>query len=141
MFPLSPFTFLDPQVSFQLPRKFDFAAYIDTEQELWAFFPETAGKRVNFCQLGLTARLYAEVPDHRQPLQIDETYFLMPCEDGTMRPLRMRTERILTLEEFRTTHLTAMRMMNSLSATGTLMDAVHRQVLGPELLAESSEES
>src|SRR5271165_6702264 len=60
---VSSFTFLDPEVSYPLPDSFDFEEYIDTERELWAFFPETVGKRVNFCQLGLTARLYAEVPE------------------------------------------------------------------------------
>ena len=27
---------------------------------MWALFPETEGKRVNFCQLGLTARIFIE---------------------------------------------------------------------------------
>lgn len=134
---MSSFNFLDPQSSFPLPETFDFEGYIDTERELWAFFPETAGKRVNFCQLGLTAQLYAETPDSGEPVQNDETYFLMPCEDFTLRPVRMRSARILTLEEFRMTHLTSVRMMDKLSGTGRLMDEVHRQVLGPAILAES----
>jgi hypothetical protein len=135
---VSSFTFLDPEISWPLPHSFDFEGYIDTERELWAFFPETSGRRVNFCQLGLTARLFAEVPETRGPLHDDETYFLMPCDDGAMRPVRMRTERALTLEEFRMTHLTALRMMNKLSSTGKLMDEVHRQVLGPEIVADGS---
>ena len=136
---MSPFIFLDPLISFRLPQAFDFEGYIDTERELWAFFPETTGKRANFCQLGLTARLYVEVPDHHEPLNTDETYFLMPCEDGMLRPIRMRSERILTLEEFRMTHLTSIRMMSKLSGTGKVLDEVHRQVLGPEIIAESSQ--
>jgi hypothetical protein len=133
---VSSFTFLDPEVSYPLPESFDFEAYIDTERELWAFFPETEGKRVNFCQLGLTARLYAEVPETGMPVQNDETYFLMPCEDTTMRPIRMQSARILTLDEFRMTRLTSLRMMDKLSGTGRLMNEVQRQVLGPEILAE-----
>jgi len=133
---VSSFTFLDPEISFPLPDSFDFEGYIDTERELWAFFPETVGKRVNFCQLGLTARLYAEVPETRMPVQNDETYFLMPCEDAKMRPIRMQSARILTLDEFRMARLTSLRMMSKLSGTGRLMNEVHRQVLGPEILAE-----
>ncbi len=135
---MSSFTFLDPAASFPLPRAFDFNAYIDTERELWAFFPETAGQRGNFCQLGLSARLYTEVPESEAPLGCDETYFLMPCEDWTIRPVRMRGERNLTLEEFRVSHMTSLRMMETLSGTGGLLAEVHLQVLGQELLDESS---
>jgi hypothetical protein len=131
-----PSPFLDPASSFPLPKKFDFDGYIDAERELWAFFPEAAGKRVNFCQLGLTARLYVEVPENSRGLDSDETYFLMPCADGMMRPLRMRSTRALTLEEFRMTHLTSIRIGEKLSATGRLMDEVHLQILGPEIVAE-----
>jgi hypothetical protein len=123
-------------MSWPLPKSFDFDGYIGVEQELWAFFPETIGKRVNFCQLGLTARLFAEAVETREPLTENETYFLMPCEDGTMRPVRMRSERALTLEEYRMTHLTARRIMDRLSGTGRLMDEVHRHVLGPEIIAQ-----
>ena len=128
--------FLDPKVSFRLPASFDFDSYIDTERELWALFPETEGKRVNFCQVGLSAMLYTEVPDDSSGLLANETYFLMPCADSTLRPIRMRSERRLTLDEFRMTHITAVRLMEKLSGTGRIMDAVHMQVLGPELLAE-----
>jgi hypothetical protein len=133
---VSPLSFLDPQSSFRLPANFDFEGYIDAERELWALFPETTGKRVNFCQLGLTATLYAEVADPFTPLSADETYFLMPCADINLRPVRMRAERPLTLEEFRMTHITAMRMMEKLSGTGRVMDEVHLLVLGPTVLAE-----
>jgi len=136
---LSPSSFLDRDSSFRLPANFDFSGYIDAERELWALFPETTSKRVNFCQLGLTATLFAEVPDAGSPLESNETYFLMPCEDLNLRPVRMRAERGLTLEEFRMTHITAMRMMDKLSGTGRVMDEVHLRVLGSALLAESSE--
>jgi len=123
-------------MSWPLPKSFDFGEYIGVEQELWAFFPETTGKRVNFCQLGLTAKLFAEVMETREPLRENETYFLMPCDDGRMRPVRMRSERALTLEEYRMTHLTAIRIMERLSGTGRLMDEIHRHVLGPEIIAQ-----
>src|SRR5882762_6155274 len=102
---LSAFAFLDPTCRYALPATFDFQGYIETEQELWALFPETEGKRVNFCQLGLTASLYVEVPDDRSDLKLGETYFLMPCPDRTMRPLRMRFLRRLKLDEYRMSHL------------------------------------
>jgi hypothetical protein len=137
---VSSFAFLDPEVTYKLSQDFDFQGYIDVERELWAFFPETAGKRVNYCQLGLSARLYAEIPDERNPLQADETYFLMPCEDRTLRPVRMKSERILTLDEFRMSHLTSMRMSHKLFGLGRLMDEVNREVLGPEIVAEISQQ-
>src|SRR4051812_35246504 len=128
-------------MSWPLPRAFDFDDYIDVERELWAFFPETTGRRVNFCQLGLTAKLFAEVDETREPLTDNETYFLMPCGDGTLRPVRMRSERALTLDEYRMTHLTAIRMMHKLAVTGRLMDEVHRHVLGPEIIAQGMQEN
>ena len=88
---MSAYAFLDPRCKYALPLSFDYAGYIDTERELWALFPETYGKRVNFCQLGLTASLYIEAPDDGSELKPAETYFLMPFADHTMRPLRMST--------------------------------------------------
>ena len=137
---MSPLSFLDPHGSFRLPSNFDFEGYIDAERELWALFPETIGRRVNFCQLGLTATLYAEVADSSAPLAADETYFLMPCPDLNLRPIRMRAEHPLTLEEFRMTHITALRMMEKLSGTGRVMDEVHLRVLGPSVLTEGADE-
>jgi hypothetical protein len=134
---VSAFAFLDPRSEYPLPADFDYPAYIDTEQELWALFPETDGKRVNFCQLGLTASLYVEVPDDHSELKAGETYFLMPCPDRTMRPLRMRAIRKLTLLEYRMSHLTALRLGEKLEGTGEIMDEVHLRILGPEIIAES----
>ncbi len=131
------FAFLDPNTAYVLPRSFDFDDYIETEQELWALFPETEGKRVNFCQLGLTAQIYVETADDGSDLAEGETYFLMPCSDRTMRPVRMKPSRRLTLTEFRMTHLTAMKLMGKLEGTGPILDDVHMQVLGPEILGEA----
>ncbi len=128
------YSFLDPTTSFPLPRRFDFGAYIETEREFWALFPETEGKRVNFCQTGLTARVYVESPEDGSALQADETYFLMPCPDSSLRPIRMQSARRLTLQEFRMTHLTAIRLMQQLSGTGRILDHVHMMVLGQEVL-------
>ena len=47
-----------------------------------------------------------------------------------LRPVRMRSERTLTLEDFRMTHLTSIRMMEKLWPTGRLMNEVHRRILG-----------
>ena len=134
---MSAYAFLDPGARYKLPDGFDYAGYIETEQELWALFPETEGKRANFCQLGLTASLYVEVPDDGTDLKPGETYFLMPCPDRTMRPLRMKSTRRLTLGEYRMSHLTAMRMSEKLDGAGEIMDDVHLQILGPEIISEA----
>jgi hypothetical protein len=134
---LSDYSFLHADTSFPLPHRFDFRAYIETEREFWALFPETEGKRVNFSQTGLTAKLYVEVKDDGSALRPEETYFLMPCEDRSLRPVRMESARRLTLAEFRMTHLTAIRLMNQLSGTGRILDQVHLMVLGPEVLEEA----
>ena len=134
---MSVYAFLDPRARYKLPDGFDYSAYIETEQELWALFPETEGKRVNFCQLGLTASLYVEVPDDGGDLGSGETYFLMPWPDRTMRPLRMKQIRRLTLGEYRMSHLTALRMSEKLDGTGEIMDDVHLQILGPEIISET----
>ena len=129
-------SFLDPETSYPLPRKFSFRDYIETENELWALFPETEGKRVNFCQLGLTAQIYVESAAKHPDLAENETYFLMPFADSTMRPLRMRALRRLTLAEYRMSHLTALRLRDKLESAGPVMDEVHLQILGPEILNE-----
>ncbi len=87
---MSDFTFLDPGVSYRLPGSFDYDEYMEIERELWALFPETDGKRVNFIQIGLTAQIFSEIPDDHSELGPDQTYVMMPCADRTMRPLRMK---------------------------------------------------
>ena len=125
--------FLDPGTSFPLPKTFNFQEYIETEQEMWALFPETEGKRVNFCQMGLTAQIFVESPSAGD-LTAEETYFLMPCEDKTLRPVRMQPVRRLTLDEFRMSHITAIRLAEKLSGTGKVMEEIHLRILGPEIV-------
>ncbi len=134
---MSQYSFLNPDTRFPLPPRFDFEAYIDTEREFWALFPETQGRRVNFSQSGLTAKLYVEAAEDGSSLREDETYFLMPCADRSLRPIRMESARRLTLDEFRMTHLTAIRLMNQMTGTGKILDQVHMMVLGPEVLEEA----
>ncbi len=134
---MSAYSFLDPSCHYRLLENFDYPAYIETERELWALFPETQGTRVNFCQLGLTASLYVEAADDGSELKAGETYFLMPFPDRTMRPLRMQVLRKLTLAEYRLSHLTALRMSEQLDGTGEIMDEVHLHILGPEIINES----
>ncbi|HEY1342801.1 MAG TPA: hypothetical protein VGF59_35100 [Bryobacteraceae bacterium] len=100
---------------------------------MWALFPETEGKRVNFCQLGLTAQIFIESANLGD-LKPNETYFLMPCPDRTLRPLRMQAVRRLTLDEFRMSHITAIRLADKLSGTASVMDEIHLRILGPEIL-------
>lgn len=133
---MSAYSFLDPACCFALPRSFDFAGYIEAEREFWALFPETEGKRVNFCQMGLTAQIYVESREDGSELRPDETYFLMPCQDATLKPLRMRASRRLTLDEFRMSHLTALKLIDKLRDTAPVMDEVHLRILGPGIVDE-----
>src|SRR5690349_8245313 len=100
---------------------------------MWALFPETDGKRVNFCQIGLTARIFVESHAAGE-LTADETYFLMPCSDRTLRPIRMKQLRRLTLEEFRMSHITAIRLADKLNGTNRVLEEIHMRILGPEIL-------
>ena len=133
---MSIYAFLDPGSSYPLPPSFDFDEYIETERELWALFPESDGKRVNFVQVGLTATIYTEVFDDGSELQRDETYILMPCSDKSMRPIRMVASRRLTLTEYRMGHLTAIKLMGKVTEAGELMREIGCQILGPEVIEE-----
>jgi hypothetical protein len=134
---VSQYSFIDPRSSYELPATFQFDDYIETERELWALFPETDGKRVNFVQIGLTAQIYAQTPDDRSELKPDETYILMPCEDSTMRPIRMRACRRLTLSEYRMGHMTAIKLIGKVSEAGEVMREIGCQILGEEVLEEA----
>jgi len=130
---VSNYSFLEPGSSYALPKSFNYLDYIETEQEMWALFPETEGKRVNFCQMGLTAYIFVE-SDQLGELASDETYFLMPCPDRMLRPVRMCQVRRLTLDEFRMSHITALRLAEKLTGTGKVMEEIHMRILGPEIL-------
>ena len=133
---MSAYAFIDPNASFSLPNSFNFREYIETERELWALFPETDGKRVNFVQIGLTAQIYVESPSNNGELEANETYILMPCSDRSMRPIRMRAARRLTLSEYRMGHLTAIKLMGRVSEAGEVMRQVGTEILGSEVLEE-----
>jgi hypothetical protein len=130
---VSSYSFIEPDSAYPLPKSFNYSDYIETEQEMWALFPETEGKRVNFCQLGLTAKIYVESPVAGE-LGEDETYFLMPCPDKKLRPIRMKQLRRLTLDEFRMSHITAIRLADKLTGTTRVLQEIHMQILGPEIL-------
>jgi hypothetical protein len=134
---VSDYTFIEPNAAFPLPATFNFDEYIETERELWALFPETDGRRVNFVQIGLTAMIYAEVSDTGTELDLDETYILMPCEDFAMRPIRMRACRRLTLSEYRMGHLTAIKLVGRVNEAGDVMREIGCQILGEEVLSEA----
>ena len=130
---MSSYSFIEPDSAYPLPRSFNYSEYIETEQEMWALFPETEGKRVNFCQLGLTAKIFVE-SERAGDLADDETYFLMPCPDRKLRPVRMRQVRRLTLDEFRMSHITAIRLADKLTGTTRVLEEIHMRILGPEIL-------
>lgn len=132
---MSRFSFLAPAAEYALPRTFSYPEYIETEQEMWALFPETQGKRVNFCQVGLTAMIFVESGNTGE-LAFDETYFLMPCLDRMLRPVRMRAVRRLTRDEFRLSSITAARLAEQLSGTGRVLEEIHLEILGPEVMNE-----
>ena len=134
---MSQYSFIEPNAAFPLPATFNFDEYIETEQELWALFPETDGRRVNFVQVGLTATIYAEVYDDGSELAVDETYILMPCSDYTMRPIRMRGCRRLTLSEYRMGHLTAIKLVGKVNEAGEVMREIGCQILGDEVIQEA----
>ncbi len=133
---MSVYSFVPPGSSYRLPPSFSFDEYIEIEQELWALFPETDGKRVNFVQMGLTAQIFTETADDGSELRPNETYILMPCSDGSMRPLRMESCRRLTLSEYRMGHLTAVKLMGKVTEAGEIMREIGCQILGPEVLEE-----
>lgn len=133
---MSAYAFLDPAASYPLPSSFNYDDYIEAEQELWAIFPETDGKRVNFVQVGLTAQVYTEVFDDGSELQPHETYILMPCPDRTMRPIRMEACRRLTLSEYRMGHLTAVKLVGKISEAGEVMREIGYEILGQEVIDE-----
>lgn len=133
---MSTYAFIDPSSSFTLPNSFNFREYIETERELWALFPETDGKRVNFVQIGLTAQIFVESKETGRELETDETYILMPCADRSMKPIRMRASRRLTLSEYRMGHLTAIKLMGKVSEASEVMRQVGTQILGEEVLEE-----
>jgi len=134
---MNPYTFIQPSAVYRLPASFDFAAYIDTEQELWAFFPETDGHRVNFAQIGLTAWIYCSVPESGAELADNETYIIMPCGDHTMRPIRMRAIRRLTLQEYRMGHLTALKLIGKINEAGEALREIGNEILGEEVIEEA----
>ena len=134
---MSAYTFIEPTASYPLPLSFHYDDYLETERELWALFPETDGKRVNFVQIGLTAMIYAEVPENGSELAIDETYILMPCEDYSLRPIRMRACRRLTLSEYRMGHLTAVKLIGKVNEAGEVMREIGYEILGEEVVAEA----
>ena len=134
---MSEYTFIEPNAAFPLPGTFNYDEYIETEQELWALFPETEGRRVNFVQIGLTAMIYAEVAETGAELARDETYILMPCSDYAMRPIRMQACRRLTLSEYRMGHLTAIKLVGKVNEAGEVMREIGCQILGEEVLSEA----
>ena len=133
---LTGYAFLDPGSYYPLPRAFDYSEYIETERELWALFPETSGRRVNFCQMGLTAQIFMETVEDGSELPADETYFLMPCSDRTLRPVRMKAFRRLTLSEFRMSHMTALKLAGKLEEAARIVDRIHLDIMGPEIARE-----
>ena len=55
----------------------------------------------------------------------------MPCADYTMRPIRMRAVRRLTLSEYRMGHLTAVKLVGKVNEAGEVMrETVYAKLFG-----------
>jgi hypothetical protein len=131
-----PLTLLPTDAAFPLAKSFDYSQYIDSEQELWALFPEVVGKRVNFIQVGLSAFLYAEADDDKTALANDETYVLMPHADNCLRQVRMKCIRRLSLDEYRMSTHTAIRAGSRILSSA--LQEAGELILGDELMADLS---
>ena len=137
---LNSISFVAPGERIPLPATFDYEGYLDSEQELNMLFPEVNGRRANFIQIGLTAAIYVEEPDHGNPLAADETYVLMPDRDSMglcMRPIRMRPIRRMTLGDYRMAHLTAIKLIGRMNEVGKAMNEVGLAILGEEVISEA----
>lgn len=136
---MSKYSLIPPSTVFQLPNTFRMDEYMESERELWALFPESDGLRVNFVQIGLTAWLFVGVPDHSSELADGETYLLLPCPDYTMRSIRMRRCRRLTLSEYRMGQLTAIKLMGRMGEARQVMREIGDRIMGEEVLQEAKE--
>lgn len=137
---LNSISFVPPGQRIPLPASFDYEGYLDTEQELNMLFPEVNGRRANFIQIGLTAAVYAEVPDTSDSLGDNETYVLMPDQDAEgvcLRPIRMRPIRRLTLSDYRMAHFTAIKLIGQVSEISEAMQCVGVAILGDEVINEA----
>ena len=126
---------LPPDSAFELPPAFDYAEYIDCEQELWALFPECTGKRVNLIQAGLSAFIYVEIVSDGTDLANDETYILMPHPDNYLRPIRMKCVRRMSVDEYRLSMYTALKA--SAHAPESTFRHAATVILGEELLTHA----
>jgi hypothetical protein len=133
---MSTCCFLELDSSYELARSFSFDYYIEIERELWALFPETEGKRVNMMQLGLSAGLFVDVVDDGSELTPGECYVLMAYPDSTLKPLRMKMLKFLTLEEYRMCHYTFMKMIGRFDGISAVTEKITVQLLGNEVLDE-----
>jgi hypothetical protein len=88
---------------------------------------------VNFVQTGLSAFLYAEVPNQNAALANDETYILMPHDDRCLRPVRMQCIRRLNLEEYRLSTYTALK--TSVMMLEPAFREAANEIIGEELMA------
>jgi len=91
---------------------------------------------LTFANSAWPAQICVGCSANRGELAESETYFLMPFPDCTLRPMRMTALRRLTLSEYRLSHLTALRLREQLAHAGPVIEEVHLQILGPELLDE-----
>ena len=81
--------------------------------------------------------IYVEAAEDGSELSPNETYILMPCADQTLKPVRMRASRRLTLSEYRMGHLSAVKLSGKLSMASELMQRIGEQILGQEVIEEA----
>lgn len=133
---MSDYSFLPADAFFRAPREFNFDEYIEIEKELWMIFPETEGHRVNFIQFGISALLMIDVADDGSEITTTEAYFVMPCENGDLKPIRMRAIRHLTLDEYRMAAHSSLKLVDILEPLRPVMKNIGRAVTGDEISEE-----
>jgi hypothetical protein len=130
-----PLTLLPTDAAFPLSKSFDYGQYIDSEQELWALFPEVVGSASLSFRLALvSAFLYAEIDDDKPALANDKTYVLMPHVDNCLRQVRMKCIRRLSLDEYRMSTHTAIRAGSPIVSSA--LQEAGELILCEELMAD-----
>ena len=130
----------DPNYFSSTLSTFNFEEYIETERELWALFPETDGKRVNFLQVGLTAQIFAQMADDASEPRLWMKAIRSPqavVEDFMTRPNSAARRRLTPLLEYRMGHLTAIKLIGSERAACGSPREIGCQILGAEVLEEA----
>lgn len=130
-------SFIPINYFFPYPKGFKYSEYLDAMREFWMLFPEIDGRKVTTIIAGTSATIMAEVlHDDQSDLRLDEYYFFIPCEDGMVRLIRMEAIKKLSLDEYRLSVRSVMRVAQTMIPLYHLLEEMLKSVLGEELLEE-----